>query len=252
MSGWFAVKRGTLEHELFAPQGKWSRYEAWMWLVENAAYKPTEIDIGGKPYTVPRGALCYSLRFLAEKWGWSVKVVRTFLERLQSHRAIDISTAQIGTKKGTARTLIKLCNYDKYQSAGQGEGTARAQQGHKEEQGNNIPVGANADAPADPVKLVFDAGVRLLMASGKKNPEARQIVGKWRKGHSDEALLAAIGRCQREGAVDPVGYISGALRFQRVQEEKRKTHPEIDDIRVVQGVTKRYAGNGVGWITVHD
>jgi hypothetical protein len=33
------------------------------------------------------------------------------------------------------------------------------------------------------------------------------------------------------GAIEPVAYITGALRFQSEQAEKRTSHPEIDDIR---------------------
>lgn len=252
MSGWYAVKRGTIEHELFAPVGKWSRFEAWSWMVENAAYRDTIIDIGGKPYTVKRGSLCFSQRFLADRFKWSKKALTTFLERLEAHGAIVVSVAETGNGTKSKRTQITFCNYEKYQSGGTKTDPKGDQKGTKEEQVTNIPVGANADAPADPAKLVFDSGVKLLVSAGKNQAEARRIIGKWRQEHSDEALLAAIGRCQREGAVDPVSYIAGALRFHRGQEERRKSHPEIGDTRVVKGVLKRYAGNGVGWITSHE
>ncbi|MDO6587349.1 hypothetical protein Q4543_17695 [Salipiger sp. 1_MG-2023] len=251
MSGWYAVKRGTLEHEMFAPVGKWSRFEAWSWMIESAAYKPTTIDLAGSPHVVPRGALCFSLRFLADKWQWSVKSVRGFLEKLERHGAVEIQTVTVRNKRGTARTQVSLCNYEKYQTAGHSSGTAGAQQGHKEEQVTNIPVGTGASAPIDPAKMVFDAGVNLLGDAGIQQGKARGIIGKWRKTHSDEALIAAFGRCQREGAVDPVAYIAGALRFQGQQQERRKSHPEIGETRDFHGVTKRYAGNGVGWVVEH-
>ena len=34
MSGWFSVKRGMLDHDLFKPDGKWSKAEAWIWKKE--------------------------------------------------------------------------------------------------------------------------------------------------------------------------------------------------------------------------
>ena len=106
MSGWYAVKRGTIEHELFAPVGKWSKFEAWNWLIEAAAYRPTTIDIGGKPYTVPRGACCFSRRFLAQKWGWSRKAVDSFLDKLAAHGAVELSEAKTGVGTRSKRSQI--------------------------------------------------------------------------------------------------------------------------------------------------
>lgn len=253
MSGWFSVKRGFLDHELFRPDGKWSRAEAWLWMIENAAFSETVIDIGGKPFTVKRGELCFSLRFLAGKWGWGVKAVRVFLERLQSHKAVTISLTSECPEKGTGRTLITLCNYDKYQSKGHDKGTGRAQEGHKEEQGNNSVSKDTGGADfVDPVKAIFDAGVKVLAAAGKTEGQARAIVGKWRKEHSPEAVLVAIGRAQREGAIDPVSFIEGALRFSSNQ-RREKAAPQYGDtmIRKSDGATLRYQDAVTGWIVSH-
>jgi len=214
MSGWYAVKRGTIEHELFAPVGKWSRYEVWSWMVENAAFRDTVINLGGKPYTVKRGSLCFSLRFLAEKFGWSRKALVSFLDRLEAHGAIAVSVAQTGTGTRTKRSQITLCNYDKYQAQGAKTEPKGGQKGDKEEQGNNIPVGEQPSAaPVDPVKVMFDSGVILLLSAGRSQSQARQLLGKWRKQAGTEAVIEAIGRARREGAVEPVTFIEGCLRF---------------------------------------
>lgn len=228
MSGWFSVKRGMLDHDLFKPDGKWSKAEAWIWMIENAAISEKTVDIGGKPHTVPRGSLAYSLRFLADKWSWSVKAVRTFLSTLENHGAVRLEV--VGNEKGTGRTQITLCNYDKYQSPGHAKGTERAHDGHKEEQETNIPPSEGASAPVDPDKVMFDAGRRLLAASGKSAADAGRILGKWRRDHGTEAVISAIGRAQREGAIEPVSYIEGCLRFQRKEAEK----PKRGDLKVTK------------------
>ncbi|MBO9437320.1 hypothetical protein J7354_01470 [Sulfitobacter sp. R18_2] len=246
MSGWYSVKRGTLEHEMFAPEGKWSKFEAWSWMVESAAYKPQVIDICGQPHTVPRGALCFSLRFMADKWKWSVKSVRTFLAKLEAHKTVKIEVVQVGSKRGTARTQVTLCNYDKYQSPGHSTGTARAQHGHKEEQGNNIPVGEADKSAPDLASQIFTEGRKILCGAGQSQASAGRLLGKWRKEAGDAALIEAIGRAQREQAIDPVSFITGCLRFSK----KKSSIPQSGDQRVSTSGQRMEFEPGMGWVEV--
>lgn len=230
MEGWFAIKRGTLAHEMFAPEGKWSKFEAWTWMLESAAYKPTVIDLSGTPHTVPRGALCFSLRFLADKWKWTVKAVRGFLTKLERHGAVQIQTVQVGNKKGTARTQVTLCNYEKYQGAGHSKGTAGAQQGHKEEQITNIPVGEGAEAPSEPIeysvhsKAVWSAGKPYLTSKGVN--KAGSLIGMWLKTYEHRDVLDAISMAQKAGTEDPVPYITQVLSKPSPRPTYRKGQPE--------------------------
>ncbi len=76
---------------------------------------------------------------------------------------------------------------------------------------SGVPL-SNDNGP-DPAKVMFDAGVKILTAAGHKPAQARSVVGKWRKTYRDDgAIIAALGAAQREGAVDPVGFVEGALR----------------------------------------
>lgn len=246
MLGWIAVDRSLLEHPVF--KKKPDRICAWLWMISTAAWKPVKMDANGKTVTVKRGQLLTSYRQMKNATGVGIQVLRTLIARLEKEGAINKDTTH-------GKLLITICNYDKYQVVSARRNpqvnTPATQSQHTKEQRNNIPVGTSAAAPVDPTKMVFDTGVKIFAAAGIPEGKARAIVGKWRKDHSDEALLAAISRCQREGAVDPVTYIAGALRFQREQEDKRKSHPEINEIREINGVRKRYAGNGVGWVTEH-
>jgi hypothetical protein len=211
MSGWFALKRGSLEHEVFAPVGRWSRFEAWVWLIENAAFKDTDIDLGGKPYTVKRGSLVHSQRFLARKWRWSQKAVVTFLKTLAAHSSIKLGEAKTGKGPKSKRTHITLCNYEKYQNSGSAEASKEKQKGVKEEQGNNIPIGADEKSPAaDPVEIttvtsaLWDIGKRYLAQHGIANPGS--LIGKWLKQSKGSAseVMAAIEAAQKAGTQDPV------------------------------------------------
>lgn len=75
----------------------------------------------------------------------------------------------------------------------------------------NANCADEAETP-DPAKVMFDSGIALLRAAGKNEAQARSILGKWRKDHGPEAVIVALGRAQREGAMDPVGFIQGVFR----------------------------------------
>jgi hypothetical protein len=86
-------------------------------------------------------------------------------------------------------------------------------QGERQGQGDSS---SDADAsggepPVDPDKVMFDAGLRLLAASGMAVPKARPVLGKWKRDHGAEAVIVALGKAQREGAIDPVSFITKCL-----------------------------------------
>lgn len=79
------------------------------------------------------------------------------------------------------------------------------------------PIGSDADDPPDVMAVVFSAGLAWLKkASGKPEPQCRSLLGKWRKDFgADEALVAALGRAQRECTFDPVGWMTKAIQFHK-------------------------------------
>jgi hypothetical protein len=237
MSGWLAMQREAVEHPLF--RGNSARLGAWLWIISKAAWKPTPFDIQGRIVTLERGQLCVSMRQMADAWGWSKSAVDRFLARLSDEGMISreivfctrskTGTAS-GTASGTARSVITVCNYAKYQDSGDWAGTARGtcsgttagQQRDIKEQGNKgtIPLAkANGHAPLDdPAKVAFTAGVSFLASAGIPEKTARSLIGRWRKEADDGQVIAALGKAQREGALDPVAFISGCLRALRRQQ----------------------------------
>lgn len=69
-----------------------------------------------------------------------------------------------------------------------------------------------AEAPFDPVKVMFDSGVLLLREAGKSEAAARSWLGKVKGKHGPEAVITAIGAAKREGAPDPIAYMEATLR----------------------------------------
>ena len=81
------------------------------------------------------------------------------------------------------------------------------------EESNSVADATDGEA-VDPAKAVWDAGVRVLGASGVSDRQARSLVGKLRKDHpgQDSQILSAIMDCGRAGAVDPIPWITARLR----------------------------------------
>ena len=140
--GVFAVDRGIWDHPMFASREAFSKREAWMWLISEAAWKSRRRRIAGVTVDLARGQVSHSLRHLAECWGWSVKRVRGFLDALKED-------AMIATSSDTGITVITICKYNEYQRVSLPKGTdtgtqedtasltpshtARAHQGHNKE-----------------------------------------------------------------------------------------------------------------------
>ncbi len=69
------------------------------------------------------------------------------------------------------------------------------------------PIGSGADAPqADPVKVLFDEGVKLFTENGCLERNARSILGKHRAQQGDEAVMAAIREARRLKITEPIGW----------------------------------------------
>lgn len=111
--GYILIVRGILDHPRFKPTGPYTRAEAWLWLIEAAAFKDRCVPILAgrqrKTVRIARGELTYSVRYLAKAWQWSPGRVQRFLDELQTDRSID-------TRTDTGQTVISLCNYDTYQA----------------------------------------------------------------------------------------------------------------------------------------
>lgn len=202
MSGFVAMTRDWQDHDLFDGD-EFSRRDAWAWLIAQAAWKPTTARIKGAKIELARSELCFSQRFLAEKWGWSKSRVDRFISLLRDEGMIE-TRSKIGATAnhpaGQGQSIISICNYDKYQSSPQGQrgnveppsgATAGQQRGKEEQRNNTIPIGMG-DEPPDPVKQMFDMGVALLTSQGHNERQARNLIGKWRKTHNDGEIVAGL------------------------------------------------------------
>lgn len=112
----YTMERGWRDHPAFAKESYTER-EAWEWLIENACWKETTINVAGNPVKLERGQLSYSVRYMAEAWGWTRSKTARFTEKLKKWD-------MIGTESGTGQQVITICNYNKYQLKPEYSGTA--------------------------------------------------------------------------------------------------------------------------------
>ena len=208
-SGWYAVRRGITKHPIF--HKKPERLAVWMWLLDNACWKPTEYDIKGKTITVQRGQICASERYISDECGVGYQVVRTLFKRLKTEQMINAEVMH-------GKNVITLCNYEKYQEPTKPNNAAPnatlTQDQRTKEQGNKtLPTeGPSASPVPDMMKVMFDGGVSLLGQAGIPEGKARGILGRWKKGHGAPKVIEAIASAQRNGAIEPVAYITKVLK----------------------------------------
>ncbi|WP_372393831.1 hypothetical protein ABMY26_00725 (plasmid) [Azospirillum sp. HJ39] len=123
MSGFFLLRRGWRSNPAFQDEPCTER-EAWVCLIEEAAYSARRKRVGKIVVDVERGQIAASTRFLADAWRWAHSKVRRYLDRLEREEMVSLATDQ-------GLTIITLCNYEKHQSIEQDTddeaGTAPAQ-----------------------------------------------------------------------------------------------------------------------------
>jgi hypothetical protein len=219
------MHRGWQDKPIFQREA-FSRRDAWVWLIEHAAFRPTEVSVGRGVVSVGRGQLCYSLRYMAKAWGWDDARVRRFLSR-----ATDC--AMIACVADAGQTLITICNYESYQDfkrVGDAPTDAGATQARRSGDANKnedkeLKEDSNANALAvspetspddegtvlDLKREIWKRGRRLLEKNGISAAKAGPLLGKWRKDHGDVALLNALSAAEAEVAQDIVPFITACL-----------------------------------------
>jgi hypothetical protein len=86
---------------------KFSRMEAWLWIISREAWGVDDPKRGLK-----RGEFCASRRQLGKVWGWSRSAVQRFLNDLQ--KGEDPMIKSLGQQTGHQTEQFKICKYETY------------------------------------------------------------------------------------------------------------------------------------------
>lgn len=111
LTNYIPLSRKSFDHAFWKESREYSRFEAWLDLLQSARFDEAETGgmIGGSFVKWKRGELPASLRFLAERWKWSKNKVDCFLKVLVLEQMIVKRTAV-----GTTQTIITICKYESY------------------------------------------------------------------------------------------------------------------------------------------
>lgn len=111
MAGFIKLSRKFFSNELWNEARTFSSCEAWLDLIQSARFEatPRKVSIGGREVICNRGQYPASIRFLAKRWKWTERKVRTFLSYLKKEGMITSEVIQ-------GMNMITLCKYDEYNS----------------------------------------------------------------------------------------------------------------------------------------
>ena len=111
------------------PAKPYSKTEAWIDLLFQAAYADHEITISGSTYAIKRGELPHSLATLAVRWGWARTNVHRFLKKLDvSRRTAKKVEQQMEQQVERSATFLVIDKYSTYQDSQNASGTASGTQ----------------------------------------------------------------------------------------------------------------------------
>lgn len=192
MDGYIILQRKFFEGQFWDEKRVFSKAEAWIDLVREARFEkePKTTFIKGKSVTWNRGELPVSLRFLADRWGWSKNKVDHFIKFLTNDGALKTRTHE-----GTAQTIITLCNYESYNPVSSNEGTAKGtpkgQQRDKTNKGNNI---ISKDIMPSLIETIIEfLNEKTGRTFGVKTAESVKLISGWlKKGYKVEDFFAVI------------------------------------------------------------
>jgi hypothetical protein len=124
--GFILLFRKIRNHDFGRPEPACKRW-ALTDLIMEAAYAPHSVTIKNETIVLDRGDFVASVRFLARRWGWSLKKTGTFLNGQVSDGTLAIK--RHGTGNGSP-SVLRLVNYNTYQGDGaaNGNGSGNAQE----------------------------------------------------------------------------------------------------------------------------
>jgi hypothetical protein len=207
-SGYHTISRRFYESDLWTEPREFSRAEAFLDMIQLAAWKDHHKIVRGRRVEVARGSFMASERFLLRRWGWGSRgKVRRFL-------ADCVFAGRIEHDPKTNR--VTLCKFDRYQLRRTGDGPAADQPRTKEKKGKKEKkVEATPTRPAVAVALdsipealrcePVEAAVREYVTyRGKIGHKALPDIG-WTKlwnrleGLAVQGVVAAFDRCMGSG-----------------------------------------------------
>lgn len=252
------MENGILAHSWTE---KFTRREAWLWMIENAAWEDHRVRF--KNIVIRRGDLPTTIRDLMAKFRWSQGKVTRFLNEL-------VSDAMITKQTDTGFCIITICNYDKFQNpygengtnkdtaagdavVGETDTSNKNIKNSKKE--NNTPLSPRKRGATDPALLEnlpvqfkepcrFESEFWPLYPKKKNKVKAKEAYDEARKKDTQSNIIAGVRAYRREWENDPrtddeknrfIKWPQGWLNEERWRDYTESTEP--DDEKMPAGMT---------------
>jgi hypothetical protein len=105
--GFIKLHRQIQDHWLFDEKRKFSKFEAWVFMIMQANHKDNKFVLGNEIVELERGQFVTSELKLMETFDWGKAKLRSFLELLEKD-------GMIIKKSDRKKTTITICNYSVY------------------------------------------------------------------------------------------------------------------------------------------
>ena len=218
--GWISLYRSIQDNWLWEEK-PFSKAQAWLDLLLSANHKEAKILMDNTLIKLEKGSFFTSELKLADRWGWSKKKVRNFLELLSNDNMI----VKESTKKGTKITIV---NYEVYQQRGNHEGTIKEPLRNTNNNDNNDN---NDNKEEDSILLpetfelnnYFETITKRIGVIASQLPELNELVKIYPYDWIKEAMEIAVEKNART-----VRYISKILQNWTVEgktEKKKQEEP---------------------------
>ncbi|MQX26142.1 hypothetical protein GHJ49_00550 [Alistipes sp. dk3620] len=110
MDSFIRLNRKFFTNVYWSQQRTFSLSEAWLDLIQMARFdaEPATKELpNGRLITIKRGEIHAGLRFLSDRWGWSVEKTQRYINK-------HIKKHEIERRTEHGESIISLCNYEYY------------------------------------------------------------------------------------------------------------------------------------------
>lgn len=150
-------------------------------------------------------------------YGDGLAYIPSFLKHQVINQRESASKLPEPPVRAPTSTVQAHAHTDLHSGEEEGEGEEEKELDSEEPDGSSGAVAPQVD----PIKVLFDEGVRLLTEHDCKPTNARSIIAKWRKERGDEAVMAALVAFRLSSSTEPISWIT-----QRLSGQQRETWRE--------------------------
>ena len=116
--GWIKLHRRISTHWVYDDK-PFDMFHAWCDLLMEANHETTMRPYHGKVIEQKHGQVVYTVKGLQDRWGWSYRKVRNFLDALERDGMVKLNRSENGNYRGNYRgNVLTIENYTFYQGGG--------------------------------------------------------------------------------------------------------------------------------------